>query len=120
MLLLVMKLPPLCGFDAVAALPEQDAAVVAFVALVAFVAFVALVAKLTDCEPMLLLVIKVPPLAGFEAVAALPEQEAAVVALVAVAAFPLMLIDHVPEAPVPVLDGASLAISALTKAVVAT
>ena len=40
--------------------------------------------------------------------------------LVSVAAVPVMLIPHVPEAPVPVLDGASFAISALTKAVVAT
>ena len=117
MLLLVMKVPPLCGFDAVAAFPEQEAAVVALVALVA---------KFTDCEPMLLLVMKVPPLCGFEAVAALPEQDAAVVALVAlvalvaVAALPLMSMAHVPEAPPPVLVGASFAISALTKAVVAT
>jgi hypothetical protein len=41
------------------------------------------------------------------------------VADVAVAAFPVILIPQVPLAPVPVLVGASLAISALTKAVVA-
>jgi hypothetical protein len=51
---------------------ETVAAVVAFVALVAFVAEEAVVAKLTDCEAILELVIKVPPDAGFVAVAALP------------------------------------------------
>jgi hypothetical protein len=40
----VMNEPPPCGAVAVAALPEHDAAVVAFVALVALVAFVAVVA----------------------------------------------------------------------------
>jgi hypothetical protein len=44
---------------------------------------------------------------------------AEVVADVAVAAFPLIAMFHVPEAPPPVLVGASLAISAFTKAVVA-
>jgi hypothetical protein len=44
----------------------------------------------------------------------------AFVALVAVAALPLMLIPHVPDAPVPVLVGASSAICATTKAVVAS
>jgi hypothetical protein len=39
---------------------------------------------------------------------------------VAVAAFPEMLMPQVPDAPVPVFDGASLAISAFTNAVVAT
>lgn len=38
MLLLVMKEPPDCGFVAVAAFPEQEAAVVAFVAFVAVAA----------------------------------------------------------------------------------
>ena len=40
-----MNEPPDCGLVAVAALPEHDAAVVAFVA---FVALVALVAEATD------------------------------------------------------------------------
>ena len=44
----------------------------------------------------------------------------AFVALVAVAELPVMLIPHVPLAPPPVLVGASLAISAFTKAVVAS
>jgi hypothetical protein len=42
------------------------------------------------------------------------------VALVAVAAFPVMLIPQLPDAPPPVFVGASFAISALTKAVVAS
>jgi hypothetical protein len=46
--------------------------VVAVVALVALVALVAEVAKLTDCDPILLEVINVPPEAGLVAVAALP------------------------------------------------
>jgi hypothetical protein len=41
-------------------------------------------------------------------------------ALVAVAALPVIEISQVPEAPPPVLVGASLAISAFTNAVVAT
>ena len=59
-------------------------------------------AKLTDWLPILLEVMKEPPDAGFEAVAELPEQEAAVVALVAVAALPPIDRDPaVPVKPVP-------------------
>jgi hypothetical protein len=47
------------------------------------------------------------------------ERVVAVVARVAVAALPDIPIPHVPDAQVPVLLGASLAISALTYAVVA-
>ncbi len=47
-----MKVPPDWGPVAVNALPEHDAAVVAFVALVAFVAFVALVAFVTAVDPI--------------------------------------------------------------------
>ena len=51
---------------------------------------------------MLLEVINDPPLCGPVAVAAFPEQDAAVVELVDVAAVPLIFIPQVPEAPVPV------------------
>ena len=52
--------------------------------MLADVAEVADVAKLTDWEPMLLVVMKLPPLCGFDAVAEFPEQEEAVVAVAAV------------------------------------
>jgi hypothetical protein len=65
--------------------------------VLADVAEVADVAKLTDWEPMLLVVMKLPPLCGFDAVAEFPEQEEAVVA---VAALPVKSPENVPAVSV--------------------
>jgi hypothetical protein len=69
------------------------------VAFGALVALVALVAKFTDWLPILLDVINVPPDCGLVAVAALPEQDAAVVAFVAVVAVAELPV-HEPDEPV--------------------